>query len=155
MIEGNDKPVLDLGITIGDFDEEAHREAIEQLSKHFSVTDNPAYELSEAEIAHAVIALVVSTLQGVPAELLSSWLYDGLRPLLLPKHAQRTFFEFQIFEHQPYRGTRSVHANLVTDDEEALKEAMADFKELAKPEHLGKEFRFDSEDPQGWKESKS
>lgn len=155
MNEDNDKPILDLGITLGDFDEEAHQEAIERLAKHFSVTDNPAYEFSEVEIAHAVIALTISTLQAIPAGLLSSWLYDGLRPLLPPKHARQTFFEFQIFEHQPYRGTRSVHASLVTDDEEALKKAMADFKELATTEHLGKEFRFDSESPQGWRESKS
>jgi hypothetical protein len=152
MSESNDKPGLHLSVTIGDFDEEVHQEAVKRLNEHFSVVDNPAYELAEAEVAHAVIALVMATLQAIPAELISSWLYDGLRPLLRSRQTQQTFYEFQIYEHQLYGGTRSVHASLVTDDEKVLKKAMADFKELAQPGQLGREFEFDPETTQKWNE---
>lgn len=151
MNESINKPSLEISLTIGDFDEEVHQETVQRLNRHFSVVDNSAYEFSETEVAHAVIALVMSTLEAIPAGLISSWLYDGLRPLLRPSQAQQTFYEFRIFEHQVHQGTREVYASLVTNNEEALKKAMSDFKALAQSENLGKSFEFESAETQQWK----
>lgn len=141
---------IKISVISGDFDEETYQTAVERLRQHFSVTENKAIELTEVSVAHVVLGIAMSTLQALPAELVGSYLYDGLKPLLRPREAAKSFFEFKVEEDA--EGNRYVYANLETADEEILRDAMATFKDLARPENVGRGFKFDSVDTRQWEE---
>ncbi len=150
MSQSEGRADIAISVLIGDFDDATYQVAVEQLREHFSVTANKAIELTEISVAHVVLEMAMSTLQALPAELVGSYLYDGLRPLLRPREAAKSFFEFKVEENP--EGTRYVYANLETADEEILREAMATFKDLARTENVGKSFEFDSVDTRRWEE---
>ena len=143
----DNRPGIELTVTVDYFGEEDFETLKERLEPHFRVGGGPAYDFSEAEVAHIVVGFLMSTLQAVPSSLLTSVLYDGLKALLLRAKAsgRNTTLEFSVRDGEQY-----VYALLETNQEEDLEKGLATLKELARPEYKGESFELEPE-TQRWK----
>lgn len=156
--QSNNKPGVELAVTIGYFEEEDFEGLKARLEPHFRVGGGIAYEFSEAEVAHIVVTFLMSTLQAVPASLLTSALYDGLKPLIIKakNSGSKTTLEFKITGEETSQitgGKKYVYARLETNDEEILKEGLNTLKELAKLEYQEKSFELEPQTQQ-WQKRK-
>jgi len=83
----NTKPVLKIYADAGHYSDERFQAAVARLEQHFAVGGGRLYQFDILPPAKIIIDFALTTIQAIPPNLLSSWLYDGLKALLLkPKN---------------------------------------------------------------------
>jgi len=149
----NTKPQIRIFVEAEQFDQPSFNSAIEQLEKSFAVGGGRLYQFSWLPPARVVLDIAIATLQALPANLLASALYDGLKYLFRPKisndqkQAVETVFEFKLRD-----GERTIEAQIKTGDIEAFKEALSTIKSLTPPYTKGNNFEFDQKERK-WKKN--
>jgi hypothetical protein len=76
------KPVLKIYADAGHYSEVSFRAAIARLERHFAVGGGRLYQFNILPPAKIIIDFALATVQAIPPNILSSWLYDGLKVLL-------------------------------------------------------------------------
>ncbi len=79
----NSKPAIKIYTDAGHYSEEDFGASIEELEKHFAVGGGRLYQFNILPPAKIIIDFAQNILQAIPPNLISSWLYDALKPLLL------------------------------------------------------------------------
>lgn len=129
-------------------DDETYNAVRTELQKHFRVSGGQTACFSEDNIASVVIGLTMATLQAMPANLISSALYDGIKIFLAKRKKQDvSYFAFTV-----KRGKDEVYTSghVETRDPEILREAFATFRDVAITAQRGDDWVFE-DDQQKWR----
>ena len=95
----DNKPAIKIYTDAGHYSEEDFGATIEELEKHFAVGGGRLYQFNILPPAKIIIDFAQNTLQAIPPNLISSWLYDALKSLLL--HLKLSKLKNQTTEQKP------------------------------------------------------
>ena len=140
--ESSEKPLLDLSASAAHFDQETLDSAMEALRPHFRVGGGLRFELSELPPANVILEMALLTLQVIPANLISSTLFEVLRRFFLrPARTSKTSFSLHISD-----GSRIIDLHIETSDSDDLRSALASIPSLGLGKPKGNPFKFDAQD---------
>jgi hypothetical protein len=136
------QPLIDIRADRRQFDDATFEAALAELRPYFRVRAALAVKLSDAPPLLLVLGFALTTLQAIPAELLSSALFDWL------KHWARrpTGQEVSTIVFRVQDGELMVEASLPMTSDAVAHDALATLRDLARPDCLGKSCVFDPTD---------
>lgn len=143
----NSSPALSVAADASHFDDQTLESAFKALSPHFAVDGRRLFQFSDLPPARVILEMALLTLQVIPINLLSSFLYDGLKHFLRPKRAEKAIIEFGITDE---RRNRSINARVETNNPEILQSALTQMSTLYLDRPGEDTYEFDDQD-QEWR----
>jgi hypothetical protein len=128
MNHDTDRPILDLSLSLGDYDQANWDATADQLRPFFRVGGGLSIELSEAELIPHIVCQITAFSSAVGIGLLTNALWDALKHLLNPRE-ESTPVRIEIV--LKIEDSRQVYRQITTDDPEALRQGLEEVAEDA------------------------